>query len=105
MNIYILIILIAIIAFLPRYLPWVICPKASLPIRIQEMLKTAPIAIISALIVPEVIYQKGDFSVYTLLSPYFISSIITFIIMLLSKRLVLSSLLGIATFFILKIFI
>lgn len=103
MNVYILILLIAICAFLPRYLPWVAWAGKSLPAKIENILNMAPAAVIAAMVFPGVVFFQKDPSANLLTEPYFLASIATFIIMLLIKRLIVSSFAGVAIFILLKV--
>jgi branched-subunit amino acid transport protein len=105
MNVYILIILISFCAFLPRFLPWVILANKPLSARMENVLQMAPAAVIAALVFPDIFYIQKDISVELLIDPYFLASIATFIIMLLTKRLIISSLLGVIIYVILRSFL
>lgn len=103
MDVYILILLIAVCAFLPRYLPWVAWAGKPLPAKVENILKMTPAAVIAALVFPEVVFFQKDVSANLLTEPYFLASIATFIIMLLTKRLIVSSFAGVAIFILLKV--
>lgn len=103
MQLYILIGIIALCAFLPRYLPLVLWSGKPLSSRMERILGMIPASIISALIIPDVININNGISLAILKQPYFLASVFTFLIMIFSKRLILSSFLGVGVFFILKL--
>lgn len=105
MQLYVLIGLIALCAFMPRYLPWVVWSGKPLSSRMERILGMIPVAVIAALIMPDVININDGVSLVILKQPYFLASIFTFLIMIFSKRLILSSFLGIGVFFVLKLLI
>ncbi len=98
METYILIALIAVCAFLPRYLPWVVLAGRPLPHKVDNILRMTPAAVIAALVFPTVLFVENEVSVSLLVHPYFLASLATLIFMLLSKRLILSSTLGVVLF-------
>ncbi len=102
MEIYILIFLIAICAFIPRYLPWVIFSEKNFSKKLENIFKMVPPAIISAIVFPSVFYIDGVPDINFLIHPYFIASIATFIFTLITKRIIISSSLGVIVFLLLK---
>ncbi|MBU6952448.1 MULTISPECIES: AzlD domain-containing protein [unclassified Hahella] len=102
MDIYILIALIAVCAFLPRYLPWVVWAGKPLPPKVENILRMTPAAVIAALVAPAVVFVEKEVSLSLLTHPYFLASVATFALMLFTKRLILSSSLGVAVFVLLK---
>lgn len=103
MQIYILIGLIALCAFLPRYLPWVVFSGRPLSSRMERILGMIPASVIAALIIPDVININNGVSLAIFIQPYFLASVFTFLTMIFSKRLIFSSFLGIGVFFTLKL--
>jgi branched-subunit amino acid transport protein len=104
MDIYTLIALIAVCAFLPRYLPWVVWAEKPLSPKVENILQMTPTAVIAALVAPAVVFVEKEVSLSLLTHPYFLASLVTLAIMLLTKRLILSSTLGIVIFLLLNLF-
>lgn len=100
-NIYILILCIAIGTYLTRSLFMVFFKHVDLPEVVVNGLKYLPIAILTSLIVPSVFMPTGQLDI-SFSNFYIVALIITVIVMLISKKSILSIMSGMAALIILN---
>jgi branched-subunit amino acid transport protein len=95
LNIYLLIIGIAILTYIPRSLPIIYLSKKELPEWLKDWMKFIPSGIFAALILPDIIIQDGSLNLgFTNIK--LIASILVLIIAIKKKSLGLSIAVGVS---------
>ncbi|MBA5635778.1 AzlD domain-containing protein [Duganella sp. LX20W] len=89
--------------FLPRYLPLALWGERELPLVIRKILVYVPVAILTAIFVPEVVMPEGRLFLHWS-NAYLVGGLATMAVMMLSKRLLLSSAIGIVAFALMRHF-
>lgn len=95
LNIYLLIIGIAILTYIPRSLPIIYLSKKDLPKGLKDWMKFIPSGIFAALILPDILIQDGSLNIgFTNIK--LIASILVLIIAMKKKSLGLSIAIGVS---------
>ena len=103
LNIYLLIIGIAILTYIPRSLPIIYLSKKDLPQWLKDWMKFIPSGIFAALILPDILIQDGSLNVgFTNIK--LIASILVLIIAIKKKSLGLSIAVGVSAITILTFY-
>lgn len=100
MKIWILIIGMGIVTYLPRMMPLLIFSKKNIPPWLESWLKFIPVGIFSALVFPNIFIRNQMFSM-TINNIELISSILVFAIAFRTRSLGLSVVVGIISYWIL----
>lgn len=95
LNIYLLIIGIAILTYIPRSLPIIYLSKKDLPQWLKDWMKFIPSGIFAALILPDILIQDGSLNV-SFTNIKLIASILVLIIAMKRKSLGLSIAVGVS---------
>ena len=104
LNIYLLIIGIAIFTYIPRSLPIIYLSKKDIPNWLKDWMKFIPSGIFAALILPSILIQDGSLNVgFTNIN--LIASILVLIIAIKKKSLGLSIAVGVSAISILTFII
>lgn len=104
LDVYILIIGIAVLTYIPRALPIVYLSKKKLPTWLIEWMKFIPAGIFAALISPGIFTKGGSLDI-SFSNIELISSAIVLIVSLKKKSLGLSIFAGVSSIFILNLLI
>ena len=100
MKIWILIVGMAIVTYVPRMIPLLIFSKINLPPWLESWLKYIPVGIFSALVFPDIFIRNQMFSM-TINNIELISSILVFAIAFKTRSLGLSVIVGIISYWVL----
>lgn len=100
MKIWILIIGMGMVTYLPRMIPLLLFSKKNLPLWLESYLKYIPVGIFSALVFPAIFIRNQMFSI-TINNIEFISSIFVFAIAFKTRSLGISVMVGIISYWIL----
>lgn len=100
MKIWILIIGMGIVTYLPRMMPLLIFSKKNIPPWLESWFKFIPVGIFSALVFPNIFIRNQMFSM-TINNIELISSILVFAIAFKTRSLGLSVIVGIISYWIL----
>lgn len=92
-NYYIIVFAMALVSFLPRWIPLFFLSRKKLPLIIEEWLDFIPVAILSALLAPYLL-TKGEPRILSFVKPEFLVAFPTFLIAFLTRSLGLSLLAG-----------
>lgn len=92
----------ACVTFLIRYPIMELAGRVQLPARLIAALRYVPLAVLTAIIVPGVVFPDGKTAVTTLFSPYVLAAVITVGVMWFSKNMLLTILLGMGSFLLLR---
>lgn len=60
MKLWLLVIFLALVTYIPRMLPMVLLKDMNLPLRLRTFLELIPIAALTALIFPGILYATGN---------------------------------------------
>ncbi len=101
MSDWLLIAGMAVLTFLPRYIPFGLAGKVTIPPLMSQALSYVPIAVLTVIIVQTTLIRNGEFML-TQQNHYLIASVIAFFVSLISKRQFLAIGLGLASFLIMK---
>lgn len=102
MTILLMIGLVGLASFLPRYLPMVVLKGRELPESWQQALGYAPAAVLAALVLPAVVTPTGGGESLADLAPYLGGSVVTLGVGIATKRLLTSAAVGVVVFFIVR---
>ncbi|WP_456786201.1 AzlD domain-containing protein [Cellulomonas sp. P5_C5] len=102
MNIALVIVLVGLASFLPRYLPMVVLRGKELPDRWQVALGYAPPAVLAALVFPAVLTPTGGGEDLAQLAPYLAGSAATVVAGMVTKKFLTSAAIGIVVFFVVR---
>ena len=86
--------------FLTRYLPLVLWTKKELPDILKTMFKYVVPSVLAGIVMPALFFPNGPKLQIGLANPYFLAGIMIILITFVSKRVLLSSFLGMGVFFI-----
>ena len=100
MKIWILIVGMAIVTYVPRMIPLLMFSKKNLPSWLESWLKYIPVGIFSALVFPDIFIRNQMFSM-TINNIELISSILVFAIAFKTRSLGLSVIIGIISYWVL----
>ncbi|WP_027856301.1 AzlD domain-containing protein [Marinobacterium jannaschii] len=93
----------ALLTFLPRYLPMGIAGRIRLSVRIERLLAFIPIAILSAMVAPTTLIRQGEIDL-TLSNYQLLAAATAISCALLTRRLLPTMISGLAVFALLKLF-
>ena len=91
----------AVLTFLPRYIPFGLAGKVTIPPLMSQALSYVPIAVLTVIIVQTTLIRDGEITL-TLQNHYLIASIIAFFMSLITKHQFLAIGLGLVSFSIMK---
>lgn len=104
-KIIIVILFMALVTFLPRFLPLLFLSKRKLSPLAKSWLSYVPVAVLSALLGPALFLKDGQFSLALSSNPYFWAALPTFAVALWTRNMFLAVLTGIGSVALLRIFI
>lgn len=93
----------ALLTFIPRYIPFGLAGKVTISPLLSRALSFVPIAVLTVIIVQSAFIRDGKV-VFGFENHYLIASMVSFIVALVSRQLYLTIALGLIVFFILKWF-
>ena len=105
MNELIMVAGMALVTFLIRYPTMVLVGKIPLPDRVFRALRYVPPAVLAAIIVPSVLMPDGKTVDFAPTNSYLVAGILAVIIAWRSKNLLLTIVLGMAIFLLLRVLI
>jgi len=97
MDEFLLIFGMMIVTFLVRYPVLAIVGRVQLPERIFRALGYVPVAVLTAIIVPEIFIRDGNFAI-TLVNAYLVGGIVSIIVAWRFHNLLLTIVVGMGTF-------
>jgi len=99
-----IILSMACITFLTRFLLMALLSNARISKRIADTMRFVPIAVLTSLIVPSLLAPKGHVD-FSFTNEYLIAGIVATIVTYRTKALILTIVLGIATILAMRLFI
>ncbi|MEE9444098.1 MAG: AzlD domain-containing protein [Cocleimonas sp.] len=101
MTEWLLIIGMAVLTFLPRYLPFGLAGKVHIPPLMARALSFVPIAVLTVIIVQSAFVREGEI-VLSLQNHYLIPTTLSFFVALFTRQLYLTIFIGLVTFALMK---
>lgn len=102
MNEVVLILGMALLTFIPRYLPFGLAGKLSLPALVQRSLEYIPIAVLTSIIVQTTLIREGQ-TALSLDNAHLLAATVAFVTSLLTRHLLLTVALGLLSYTILQL--
>ena len=102
MNEWLLIALMAVVTYLPRYLPFALAGKMRLPPMLEQALGFVPIAVLTAIIAQAALVRGGEVDI-SLGILHALAAIVAFMAALRWKKLFLTITAGLLCFVILRV--
>jgi len=101
-NEWLLIGLMALVTYLPRYLPFALAGKVSLPSMLERALDFVPIAVLTAIVAQASLIRGGEFD-FSLGNYHALAAVVAFAVAVLSRHLFLTIGSGLVCFALLKL--
>lgn len=102
MNDWLLIFLMATATYLPRYLPFALAGKVSMPPMLERALDYVPIAVLTAIIAQAAIIQDGHLDI-SLENHHALAALAAFVVALAWRNLFLTIAVGLVSFSLLRL--
>ncbi len=91
-----------LVTYLPRALPMLVLSRFQLPIRLRLWLEFVPVAIMSALVMPELLAPKGSL-LLSAQNPYLLAAVPAMLVSWRTRNLALTVVAGMFTFWLLSL--
>jgi branched-subunit amino acid transport protein len=104
MNIWIIMVVLGTLTFLTRFSFILLLEKINLPRPLQRTLRFVPIAVLSAIIAPELLFTNGSF-ITTLANPRLLAGLVATLVAFRTRNVLVTIAAGMAAFWILKIWL
>ncbi len=101
MSDWLLIAGMAVLTFVPRYIPFGLAGKVTIPPLMSQALSYVPIAVLTVIIVQSTLIRDGEIT-FTLQNHHLIAAIIAFFVALITRHQFLAIGLGLVSFLIMK---
>ncbi len=101
MSDWLLIAGMAVLTFVPRYIPFGLAGKVTIPPLISQALSYVPIAVLTVIIVQTTLIRDGEV-VLTVQNHHLIAAIVAFFVSLMTKHQFLAIGLGLVSFLMMK---
>jgi branched-subunit amino acid transport protein len=103
-NAWLLIGLMAVVTFIPRYLPFALAGRIRIPARLEQALDFVPIAVLTAIIAQASLYRGGTLDL-SLANYHALAALVAFVVALLTRHLFATIAAGLVAFALLKLLI
>ncbi|MFT5483260.1 MAG: branched-subunit amino acid transport protein [Halieaceae bacterium] len=103
MNEFSLIAMMALVTFVPRYLPFALAGRVQLPPIVEETLNFVPIAVLTAIIAQASLYRGGELSL-SLDNHHALAALAAFATAVITRHLFVTIAIGLTCFTLLKLF-
>jgi len=104
MNEWLLIALMAVVTYLPRYLPFALAGRIRIPARLEQALDFVPIAVLTAIIAQASLYRGGELDL-TLGNYHALAALVAFAVALATRHLFATIAAGLIAFALLKLLV
>lgn len=102
MDEWLLIALMALVTFLPRYLPFAFAGKAKLPLTLERALDFVPIAVLTAIVAQASLIRAGEMD-FSLGNFHALAALAAFLVAMVTRKLFLTIAAGLLCFLLLKL--
>ena len=103
MTEWMLVVGMVLLTFIPRYLPFALAGKVSIPAWLSQALNFVPIAVLTIIIVQSTLIRDQQLSV-SLQNYHLIAAIIAFVVAVITRHLFLTIVIGLVSFAVIKQF-
>lgn len=103
MSEWFLVIGMALLTFVPRYLPFGLAGKITIPPLFERALSFVPTAVLTVIIVQTAVIRDGEVNL-SLQNHYLMASIVSFVAALITRQLYLTIFFGLVSFALMKWF-
>jgi branched-subunit amino acid transport protein len=104
MNEWLLIALMALVTYLPRWLPLALAGRVRLPPPLERALDFVPVAVLTAIIAQSALIRDGALDL-SLNNYHAIAALVAFVVALLTRHLFITVVAGLACFAALRVFL
>ena len=104
MNVWLLIGLMALVTYIPRYLPFALAGRIRIPARLEQALDFVPIAVLTAIIAQASLYRGGALDL-SLENYHALAALVAIVVALLTRHLIATIAAGLVAFVLLKLII
>ncbi|HIO96979.1 MAG TPA: AzlD domain-containing protein [Leucothrix sp.] len=104
MSEWLLIIGMALLTFLPRYLPFGLAGKVVIPPLLERALSFVPIAVLTVIIIQTAFIREGEIAI-NVENHYLVATLVAFVVALITRQLYLTIFFGLISFAAMKYFI
>ncbi|MGI5823369.1 MAG: AzlD domain-containing protein [Dethiobacteria bacterium] len=103
-TIFIIILCMALVTYLPRLLPILLLSRRKLPPQVKTWLAYIPAAVLASLLGPVLFLADGRLTLHPVPNPYFWAALPSLAVALLTKNMFLTILIGMAGVALLRLF-
>ncbi|MCX6078742.1 MAG: AzlD domain-containing protein [Chloroflexi bacterium] len=104
MNIWIIMIILGLLTFATRLSFIALLERINLPRNFQRALRFVPIAVLSAIIAPELAYSNNQLAI-SITNPRLLAGLIATLVAYRTKNVILTIIIGMSAFWLLKIWL
>ena len=104
MTEWMLVLGMAVLTFIPRYLPFALAGKVTIPSWLSQALSFVPIAVLTIIIVQSTLIRDQQLSL-TLHNYHLMAAIVAFIVAIITRHLFLTIIVGLLSFALMKQFL
>lgn len=97
MNDWLLILSMAILTFLPRYLPFLLAGKIKINPMVSQALGFVPIAVLTVIVIQTAYVRDGVIAV-NIENHHMLASVVAFLVAIISRHMFLTIILGLISF-------
>lgn len=101
MSDWVLILSMAVLTFLPRYLPFALAGKVKIPPLVSQALVFVPIAVLTVIVVQTALIRDGELAL-NLQNHHMLASIVAFLVAVISRHMFLTIVVGLVSFAVLE---
>ena len=102
MNEWVLIALMALVTYVPRYLPFGLAGKVAIPALLERALNFVPVAVLSAIVAQAAMFRGGEFDV-SWHNYHALSALAAFVVAVLTRHLFMTIGAGLICFVVLRV--
>ena len=104
-TVLLIILLMAVVTYLPRLLPLLFLSRKKLPPLLESWLSYVPVAVLAALLGPIIFMEDGTLTLDITINPYFWAAIPSFAIALLTRNMFTTVLSGMVSIAVIRLFL
>ena len=104
MTEWMLVVGMVLLTFIPRYIPFALAGKVSIPAWLSQALSFVPIAVLTIIIVQSTLIREQQLSV-SLQNYHLMAAIIAFVVAIITRHLFLTIIVGLVSFALMKHFL
>lgn len=102
-EIFLIILGMALVTFLPRFLPMYVLTRLEIPAVVVAWLRYVPVSVLAALVVPGILMEDRRFFI-SFANSYLLASVPAFLVAALTKNMLLTIAVGMTMVFLLHLY-